>query len=275
MRVPLTASDPTLGGRIRQARGTRRLRWLAAQVGCDPAHLSRVENGERQPSLELLTKIENVLQLREGELAELAPSLPSAVANSLGDSELALAVGRGEALDLYTYSTLRRIHLARVAERFLRTVPGIARPPIDPTRLAAARRIAVSTSTAPSAAPVKMTGDSVVVAGPAGTLNHRFWISHAVGHALLENTECAFDSAADVELDASAIASFLLVPRSELKRESSALRAGMKPLDMWDATDALNFIARLGTRFGAPVWIVARRLGEDGELAETAKVDER
>lgn len=271
----MTASDPTVGDRIKEARGTRGLRSLAKEVGCTAGYLSRIESGERQPSLELLTMIENALKLREGELAELTPGLPPAVAESLGNADLALAVGRGKTLDPHTYSALRRIHLAATAERFLRSLPGSARLPLDPMRLATAVRLAVSTTNATSAAPVRMTGDSIVVAGPSGTLTHRFWISHAVGHVLLGSTECDFDSAADVELDASAVASFLLVPRSDLRRESSAIRAGLKPLDMWDATDAMNFIARLGTRFGAPIWIVARRLGEDGELAETAKVDER
>lgn len=41
------------------------LRRVARDVGIDPAHLSRIERGLARPSLDVLIRIANVLELRE------------------------------------------------------------------------------------------------------------------------------------------------------------------------------------------------------------------
>jgi transcriptional regulator with XRE-family HTH domain len=46
-----------VGQRIVRARGTISQKTLGAQVGVSAAHISRVENGERVPSLQLLERI--------------------------------------------------------------------------------------------------------------------------------------------------------------------------------------------------------------------------
>ena len=49
---------------VRIARGLR-LREVAAQARIDPGHLSKVERGEKQLSLEALYRLAVVLELRE------------------------------------------------------------------------------------------------------------------------------------------------------------------------------------------------------------------
>ncbi|MWA05823.1 helix-turn-helix domain-containing protein [Actinomadura sp. LD22] len=52
---------------LKQAREARRLslRRAAEQAGIDPAHLSRVERGERQLSVEALQRLAQVIGLQE------------------------------------------------------------------------------------------------------------------------------------------------------------------------------------------------------------------
>ncbi|MGW0805971.1 helix-turn-helix domain-containing protein [Nonomuraea sp. NPDC002799] len=63
--------------RLRAARTSKRmtLRQTATAAGIDPAHLSRVERGEKGLSLESLHRLAVVLELREIELL-LRPFLP-------------------------------------------------------------------------------------------------------------------------------------------------------------------------------------------------------
>lgn len=49
---------------VRQARGLA-LRAVARQAGLDPGHLSRLERGQRRLSLESLSRLAKVLDLRE------------------------------------------------------------------------------------------------------------------------------------------------------------------------------------------------------------------
>jgi tetratricopeptide (TPR) repeat protein len=87
-------SAAALAHRLREARERAGLsqRALARDI-CTPAYVSRLEKGERIPSLQLLRR----LAARLGADAdELASGVPGAAADPLLDAELALRLGEGE-----------------------------------------------------------------------------------------------------------------------------------------------------------------------------------
>lgn len=49
---------------VREAQG-RTLRGVAAKVGINPSHLSRIERGDRRPSVELLRDLTRELGLKD------------------------------------------------------------------------------------------------------------------------------------------------------------------------------------------------------------------
>jgi transcriptional regulator with XRE-family HTH domain len=55
------ASPPSLGARIRAARGAMPRHKLAAVLGCEPQSIYRWERGEREPSLATLRRLAQAL----------------------------------------------------------------------------------------------------------------------------------------------------------------------------------------------------------------------
>jgi transcriptional regulator with XRE-family HTH domain len=269
------ALSTAVGERIRQLRGDRSLRSVAEPAEVSPAHWLRVERGERAASLNLLSKMEKALNVAPGTLADLAPVLHPAIEAELASTELAFAVGRGDRLDSKTYANLRRLHLRAQANAFLERVEGTARVPIDTIQLARAADLKAHTCEDTVRWPVTFDGNTAVIVGPGGTPQNRFWLAHAIGHALLNQMHCDITTVTDSELDASALASFLLIPGSELARELNFFQARNRELDPWEPTTTTGLILALASRFLVPTWLIARRLGEEGRLAEMAGVDER
>lgn len=260
-----------LGHALRVIRGTRSLRSLAAEIGVSQAHLSRVESGERPATPDLVMRLASQLQVDAGPLLERTETLPESVVRDLSRAELRLAVGPAE-LPGQTLNALRRIHLAEVAERLLARVPGTARGPVDVRQLAAAVGWRVEPNHDSGEAVEFREGGRLAIAEPVGSLRYRFVVAHAVGHIAISAAEiCNLEGASDHELDASTVAAFLLVPRAELRNFA---RNEARRHDVWDP-DGAELIAAAAVNFGAPLWMVATRLGEDGRLAEAAGVDER
>ena len=78
---------PLVGARIRELRHAKGmgLKPLAREVGVTHAHLSRVERGEVQPSLDLLSRLAQALHVESEELSLQAGSLPSDIATIFAD----------------------------------------------------------------------------------------------------------------------------------------------------------------------------------------------
>lgn len=271
----LDANAVAVGNRLRALRGDRSLRSVAEQAGVSAGHLWRVEHGERGASLELLLALEIVLDSAPGTLSQLAPVLHPGAVGQLAATDLAYAVGRGDRLQPSTHAALRRLDLAAQAKAFLGLVSGAARVPIDPIRLAHAAGVKSRTREDTGAPPVIFDGKLAVIVGPEGTVENRFWHAHAIGHALLQQTHCDTTTVADDELDASALASFLLVPGPELARGLTGFQARNRDSNFWESTSVAELILAMASLFLVPAWLMARRLGEEGHLAWIAGVDER
>lgn len=71
MRAPDDETKRALGAAIRQARGSRSQKWLAAQLGVDQTSVSQWERGENAPAMSRLSEIEAVLDLEAGSLQRI------------------------------------------------------------------------------------------------------------------------------------------------------------------------------------------------------------
>lgn len=81
MVLDMTSSTPIpaqkrmcLGGAVKRIRNLKKLKQdpVAQAVGINPAYLSRIENGERQPSMEVLLKLVQVLEVDLKDISYLA-----------------------------------------------------------------------------------------------------------------------------------------------------------------------------------------------------------
>lgn len=189
----------------------------------------------------------------------------------LTDPGLGRALGPG-ALPGPTRDALRRLHIAAVAEEW-RLEAGEPAVPVDPARVLKAYRITVYLD---PGSPVQVRfpdGAHAVVNPGGGHIATRFLAAHAAGHAALEGEPaCELDSQSDAELDATAFAGFLLAPRVGVLQ---ACRQAAPSYDVWDPESAARFIAEVAERLGMPAWLAARRVAEDGRLAEAADRGER
>lgn len=266
------SSGDALRRALRLSRGERSIRSVALDAGISQTHLSRIESGERTPSPGLVARLAAAMQVDAEPLLELASGLSEGVLSELAEPEFRLALRGGE-LSIPTRSLLRRAHLGEVAERIRARIVGEARDPMD-VRLLVAAVGATLKPAAAAAAPVVVGSEPSIAVSAEGITQerYRFLVAHGVGHVALGVINgCEIEGAADEELDATALASFLLVPGVALRNFA---RDEGRRHDMWDP-DGAEFIAAAAARFAVPLWMVARRLGEDGRLAELAEVDER
>lgn len=267
-----TGGGGALARALRQSRGERSIRSVASDAGISQTHLSRIESGERTAPPDLVVRLAAAMQVDAEPLLELTADLSAGVLRQLAEPEFRLAL-RGDELAASTRSLLRRAHLREVAERVRARIGGEARDPVDVRQLVAAVGATLKPSTA-AAPSVVVEPEPGIAVSPNGVTQkrYRFLVAHAVGHVALGATAgCDIDGAADEELDATALASFLLVPAAALR--NFARNEGRRH-DMWDP-DGAEFVAAAASRFAVPLWMVARRLGEDGRLAELGGVDER
>ncbi len=264
--------DGDVGLVIRQARENARLSLtaLARAAGTSASHLSRVERGERRGvSAELLERVARALRIDQAELLVPAGLLPAGTQRELAGHRFARAF-EGGTLPVDTGNALRRLHLAGMADESRRRA-GAAGVPVDPKVILRAQRVQTFYE-AGAAIPVRFPDGAHVVidrARPQATV--RFFEAHAAGHAALEEEPvCSLDSLSDAELDASTFAAFALAPRAEVRR---ALLAAADHHDLW-APEGSALITEIAERFGIPMWLAGRRIGEDGLLSEAAGVGE-
>jgi tetratricopeptide (TPR) repeat protein len=109
--VPRQKSDhvdsaAALAGRLRAAREGAGLSQRALAHGiCTPAYVSRLEKGERIPSLQLLRRLAERL---DADADELASGVRAAVGDPLVDAELALRLGESEDAERVFRETLEQ-----------------------------------------------------------------------------------------------------------------------------------------------------------------------
>ena len=105
-------SAAALAIRLREARERAELsqRALARDI-CTPAYVSRLEKGERIPSLQLLRQLAERLNV---DADELASGVPAGARDPLGDAELAMRLGEtDEAREIFREALARGNHASR------------------------------------------------------------------------------------------------------------------------------------------------------------------
>jgi transcriptional regulator with XRE-family HTH domain len=240
------------------------LTQLAKKAGASTSHLSRIERGERDSlSRELLGRLATALDLDPERLFAAARLLPPDVERELANPAFAGALFAGYEVPAPTRALLRRVHIARAVER---EFPQLARELVNPKALLEERSFAVEISEGAEAVAIDGMTVRCSATMPATA---RFLLAHALGHAVLEpDPLCSFNTFSPEEQDATAFAAFVLAPPGPLRRTVFALAGSY---DVWrGASGAL--IEAAAVRVAAPAWLVARRITEDGLLAELAKV---
>lgn len=265
---------PPLAGVLATAR-TRAgvsLAELGEMAGTSASHLSRLERGERTGvSPALLERLARALHLDPAELLAPAGVLAGDVTAALSDPGLAKALGP-EALPPATRDALRRLHIAAVAEDW-RLEANEPPMPVDPSAVLRAHRLNVYLDPSSPQQVRFPDGAHVVIDPSGGAVPTRFLAAHAAGHAALESEpSCNLDSQSEAELDATAFAGFLLAPRGGILQAS---RQAAPSYDVWQPESASRFITEVAERLGMPAWLAARRMAEDGRLAEAADRGER
>jgi transcriptional regulator with XRE-family HTH domain len=272
----LDHGDPALFGEIvRTARHRQGLSLAEAAdlAGTSPSHLSRLERGKRLTlSRDLLSRIATTLEVDTLRLFGAAGLLPPPIERALADPEVALALADGDRLPYRTRWLLRRRHLGALAEQEF-TVPAVG--PVDVETLLTDRGYTVIEQ-AGSERRLEIDRMTVRYVGDPPPVK-RFLLAHALAHSVLEvEPRCCLDNAdltydeESREAEATAMASFILVPTNPL---AIAVREETARFDVWrGGTGAL--LESVAGRFGAPTWIVARRVGEDGFFADAAHLED-
>jgi transcriptional regulator with XRE-family HTH domain len=270
---PSAATAGELGTLLRAARIREALSLsaVAKLAGTSASHLSRIERGERDAlSRDLLARLASTLRADPGEVFAAAGLLPLQIERELASPALALALVDGAQLPYRTRWMLRRRHLGILAER-----AGAARPGgrVDIGALLRSRGYAVELLEAPDRT-LRITPETVtVVADPVDL--QRLLLAHAVAHTMLdEAVTCHLDDPEctpedeDREAEATALGSFILVPAAPL---ALAVRDAAADFDVWGGQLGA-FLDSLAARFGAPAWVVARRVSEEGFFVDAAQL---
>jgi transcriptional regulator with XRE-family HTH domain len=236
--------------------------------------LSRLERGERTAlSRDLLARLASTLDVQPGELFAAAGLLPPAIERELADPDLALALADGDRLPYRTHWILRRRHLAAFAERTFRAPAAGA---VDLDGLLRARGFEPVEEEGPRR--LRFEVQTVISTGETRELR-RFLLAHALAHIALAaggEMRCGLDDGGlspheeQGEAEATAMAGFILVPTSPL---ANAVRDESERYKVWlGGTGPL--LEAVAGRFGAPAWLVARRVGEEGFFADAADLDD-
>ena len=258
--------------RVRSARGLS-ISEVARRSAISVGHLSRLESGERQPSERVVNQIAVALGIPVHELQHALGVASSQAMAVAADTACAFAF-TPEALP-GTRQLLRRVHVGAVAEQWrrqsVRAQGGEVRVPVDPA--GALRAMGYRLSPSRPGLAVHFAGSNRLEVGcPDEPVRQRFLLAHAAGHIALEGpVSCDLASFSDGELDASAFAAHLLMPRAELRRIVLSLGSAW---NLWSGEGA-GMLAELAERFAVPLWMAVRRAAEEGFLAELAEVGER
>lgn len=274
LAAPAPAEDMVLADTLASSRQRvgLSLAALADAAGTSPSHLSRLERGERKGvSAALLERIARALRIDPAVLLGAAGVLAADVSVALAEAGLARALGPG-ALPAATRDALRRLHIAAVADDWRRHA-GEPPIPVDPVRVLGAHLITVYYDGG-SPVPLRFPDGAHAVINPSGgPITARFLAAHAAGHAALQDEPaCDIESQSDHELDATAFAGFVLAPHGGVLQ---ACRQAAPSYDVWAPESATRFMSEVAERLGMPVWLAARRVAEDGRLAEAADRGER
>lgn len=270
----LEQGEPALFGEIVRSARLRQglsLDEVAGRAGTSASHLSRLERGKRMAlSRALLDRIASTLEVDPVRLFAAAGLLPPTIERELADPDFSFALVDGSRLPYRTRWALRRRHLAGLAER---EFPAPGAGPVDVASLLGERGYAVVEEPGRErrleivAATVRCGGD------PAP--QRRFLFAHGLAHIVLEDTpHCHLDhperDEGEHEAEATALASFILVPTSPL---AIAVRDEAERYDVWvGGTGPL--IEAVAGRFGAPAWLAARRIAEEGFFADAAQLED-
>ena len=265
----------TFGGMLREARVKQKLTLARAAelVGTSASHLSRLERGERTAlGRELLARLAATLAVDPPRLFAAAGLLPPTVERELADPDIALALVDGGRLPYRTKWMLRRRHLGLLAASKFQAPPA-GRVDVE----GPLRRLGFTVRPAAEAERrLRLEGQTIFVAADPPELK-RLLLAHVLAHlALGDGPDCLLDSdertpeQEDRESEATAMASFILVPTTTL---AIAVRDEGSRYDVWEGqTGAL--LDALAGRFGAPAWIIARRIGEEGFFVDAAQLED-
>lgn len=256
------------------------LKQVRDKLGVSEGHLSRFENGRRTLGWDIAAEVAALFDLDAAELVAAAGRVPPAVAGALAEPRLALALveleGESYNLPARTRLELRRLSVRALVERGY-PPPDRQYDRPDPFSLLKARAFSVEFVGAEWVVPhievdlkrkaVKLARGEAV--DPVTTdASVRFQAAHALGHVEM-TTPCAYtDLLGGAEIDATGFAAYFLVPSSRL----AATLDRAPRLDPWKADDIGALITFVADYLGAPVWLVARRITEDGVLARRAQV---
>ena len=266
-RHSVATADAGAGARVRAARvaSGMTLEQLATLAGIDKSHLSRIETGERLLSEPLADELATHVGLKAWEVVLAGGQLPADVA-------AAIASGRvGETLEpsrlsRSTIPALRRQHLSYLADEHVASLGAATEAP-RLGRLLASAKLTVDRG---ASAGVREIAPSRYEIGGDIPDDHVALIgAHLVAHRLLGHDTCDLAGFGTPELEATAMASFLIAPRAALRSAALRLRTDLGIAPWGDVTELITLAAE---RFDLPVWVMARRLGEDGLLAEMVEV---
>lgn len=274
MGATARAAGSALADALASARRTAGLSLTAVadSAGTSASHLSRLERGERTGvSPALVERLAKALQVDPTDLLSSAGYLAAEVSAALSEPDLARALGPGS-LPTETRDLLRRRHIAAVAEKWRREA-GEPAVQVDPVTVLKAHNLTVYFDRE-SRTQVRFPDGAHAIVNPSGgPIPARFLVAHAAGHAALQaEPACDLESQSDSELDATAFAGFLLGPHAGVLQ---ACREASPRYDVWEPQAATGFITEVAGHLGMPVWLAARRLAEDGRLAEAAERGER
>lgn len=240
---------------------------LAVEADTSTAHLSRIERDERHHmSPDLRDTLARILELPADAVLRADPRLSTAVGQELADPAYAAALMTEGRVAQRARSALRRASLALTAEATF----GAGSASVDLTR--ALREHGLAAADAPDAVPdLRLDAPIAWVGHGLSPARARFAQGHALAHAMLEAAPvCDWGAATAAEAEATALASFILAPRAILGRtvRRAAARLG---IDVWDR-GAGDLIAAVAEELDLPAWLVARRVSEEGLLAQEAEV---
>lgn len=249
------------------------LKEVARDSGVSISHLSKLENGKRVAvSKRAIGNIASALNIPAGELFTAAAVLPRDVEREIADPSLANAVMIGYRLPTGTRAALRRMHLGALAGKA--QVMGTTRGRAEPEQLLARRGYTWRADAQENPPWIHLGSAEVICAGDAEHPDHeaviRFELAHAFAHLELDaHPRCDIRAMGEpAERDATSYAAFLLAPNTILVAAAQGSR-----LEVWEDGPG-DFIREIAGRLGAPAWLVARRLGEEGLLAQAAGVGE-
>lgn len=251
----------------RQAAGLTQAE-LSDRCGVSRSHVSRLESGDRSRlSLDLIARLEAELRT-EGKLYAAAQVVPPSAAAVLAPLYLAL---QPTELRRTTSTATRRIHLARVAARFLAAHGKRDDYRVDVEALVTATGVDLMEDDGQKFAVVLDTDKVTVVRpidrdDPRWMPRRRFVLAHAAAHVILGSKACSYPLTGADEDPATDLAAYLIAPSDAVQRAFDAVRG---ETDGW--APGRPVVETVASRLAVPVWVALRRLAEEDLLTTLAE----